>query len=512
MEKLAAIIQRESLLDHDQRELDHLKSQAPIYIDEDGVKLYKRSLYVRDSHLHFIAKLDGEKNLFVVSEKAVKSGFSGVQARVGGVHILKVDFTVENARVLRELFPFTAPISLREKKTTIGFGDRLGIATPGHLRAITKYEAYPVLAQQSVRELTLTKRDFQKVARDVSFMVFQEGYEQGYGSDGDHLKNMKDIDLALEAGMPMITLDLTEVMQPEPADWAPAKINAEFDKLDESITQAVLSTYSGRTFKLASSTIVFDDLEVKKCTLMYWKMLEFTKQVDRHLKEKRGDQYDLEISIDETTTPTLPSHHLFVASELQKREVVVSSLAPRFIGEFQKGVDYIGKVEEFDTQFKVHCDIARAYGNYKVSIHSGSDKFSVFPSVGKYTRQRFHLKTAGTSWLVAVGVIAKTNPTLFRLMFKKAFEHFPEATKLYHITADIKAIKDIAAVADRDLGQYLENNNSRQLFHITYGGLLNDPEVRDEFFRTLSEHEEEHYEAIEAHLSRHIELLGTPTR
>ncbi|HUZ16885.1 MAG TPA: tagaturonate epimerase family protein, partial [Spirochaetia bacterium] len=404
------------------------------------------------------------------------------------------------------------PISLRDKKTTIGCGDRLGLATPGHLRAANKFDCYPVLAQQSVRELTLTKRDFQSVARDVSFLVFQEGYERGYGSDGDHLKKMADIDLALEAGMPMITLDLTEVMHPDPASWSTAKIDSEFEKLDDSIAQPVLRMYAGKTFKLSSSTIVFGAEEVKRCTLMYWDMLEFTKQVDSHLKDKRGDQYDLEISIDETTTPTVPSHHLFIASELQNRGVVVNSLAPRFIGEFQKGIDYIGKVEEFDKQFMVHCDIARAYGNYKVSIHSGSDKFSVYPSIGKYTRERLHLKTAGTSWLEAMRVVARTNPALFRRMLAKAFDYFPEATKLYHITADIHQIRDAREVDDAHLDEYLNDSNSRQLIHITYGGLLNDPDLRSEFFRTLDEHEEEHYATIERHLTKHIELLGVERR
>ena len=512
MERIAAIVKREGLLQSEQRELDIQKGAPPLYLEEGGAKLYKRSLYARNGALYFIAKLDGVKSLFVASEKAVKGGFTGAAARFDGIHLLKADFSLENARVLRELFPFTAPISLRDKKTTIGCGDRLGLATPGHLRAANKFDCYPVLAQQSVRELTLTKRDFQSVARDVSFLVFQEGYERGYGSDGDHLKKMADIDLALEAGMPMITLDLTEVMHPDPASWSTAKIDSEFEKLDDSIAQPVLRMYAGKTFKLSSSTIVFGAEEVKRCTLMYWDMLEFTKQVDSHLKDKRGDQYDLEISIDETTTPTVPSHHLFIASELQNRGVVVNSLAPRFIGEFQKGIDYIGKVEEFDKQFMVHCDIARAYGNYKVSIHSGSDKFSVYPSIGKYTRERLHLKTAGTSWLEAMRVVARTNPALFRRMLAKAFDYFPEATKLYHITADIHQIRDAREVDDAHLDEYLNDSNSRQLIHITYGGLLNDPDLRSEFFRTLDEHEEEHYATIERHLTKHIELLGVERR
>ena len=508
MKQLLETLQRNGLLKAEQRELDGHKAGKSLVISGDGHSIYKRSLYRKDGVLYCIALVEGSKYLLLVSDKPIETELSGTSSEVDGVHFHLADLSVENAKHLHSLFPFTAPISLRDKKTTIGCGDRLGLATAGQLHAVAQYDVFPVLAQQSIRELTLTNRDFPQVVRDASFLVFQEGFERGYGADGDHLKTLDDIDVALDAGMPMITLDLTEVMHPEPANWSEDKIDSEFDKLDDSIAQHVLEKYAGKTFKLANSTVVFESLEAKKCALMYWGALEFTKEVDEHLGEKRGDQYDLEVSIDETTTPTLPSHHLFIASELQLRGVSVNSLAPRFIGQFQKGIDYIGKVEEFDTQFQVHCDIARAYGNYKVSIHSGSDKFSVYPSIGKFTQLRLHLKTAGTSWLEAVRVIAQTNPALFRTMLKKAFEYFPEATKLYYVTTDLDAIKELSAVSDRDLPEYLEEVNARQLLHITYGGLLNDPEVRPEFFRTLNEHETEHYAALEKHLGKHISLLG----
>lgn len=508
MKQLLDTLQRNGLLNADQGELDgHKAGKSPV-ITGDGHSIYKRSLYRKDGVLYCIVVVEGSKSLLLASDKPIETELSGTPSEVEGVHFHLADLSVENAKRLHSLFPFTAPISLRDKKTTIGCGDRLGLATAGQLHAVAQYDVYPVLAQQSIRELTLTNRDFPQVVKDATFLVFQEGFERGYGADGDHLKTLEDIDVALDAGMPMITLDLTEVMRPEPADWSEEKIDSEFDKLDDSIAQHVLEKYAGKTFKLANSTIVFESLEAKKCALMYWTALEFTKTVDEHLGEKRGDQYDLEVSIDETTTPTLPSHHLFIASELQLRGVSVNSLAPRFIGQFQKGIDYIGKVEEFDIQFRVHCDIARAYGNYKVSIHSGSDKFSVYPSIGKFTQLRLHLKTAGTSWLEAVRVIAQTNPPLFRTMLKKAFEYFPEATKLYYVTTDLDAIKDMSAVSDHDLPEYLEEVNARQLLHITYGGLLTDPEVRPEFFRTLNEHETEHYAALEKHLGKHIALLG----
>ncbi len=512
MVQLLKILKEKGVLGIDQASLDRKKKGGASVYEGDGARIYKRSMYLRGGVLHFLARIDGVKSLILVSQEPIDTEFIGQRSEVEGVYFFSAELTVENSRVLHRTFPFSEPISLREKRTTIGCGDRLGLATPGQLRAVARYDVYPVFAQQSVRELTLTGRTFPEVVKDATFLVFQEGFERGYGADGDHLKSIADIDTALEAGMRMITLDLTDVMKPEPASWSPEMVESEFEKLDDNVAQHALSKYSKKIFKLAGSTINFDELEVKRCVLMYWHALEFTKEVDQHLKDKRGDQYDLEVSIDETTAPTLPSHHLFIASELQLRGVAVNSLAPRFIGEFQKGIDYIGKVAEFDEQFKVHCDISRAYGNYKVSVHSGSDKFSVYPSVGKYTEHRLHLKTAGTSWLEALRVVAQTNAPLFRTILKKAYEYFPEATKLYQVTTDLSAIRPASEVEDQALPDYLDDNNARQLLHITYGGLLNDSDVREEFFRTLNEREEEHYAAVERHIGKHLELLGVPAK
>lgn len=512
MENIVRLLASSGLDKADRNRLDVLKKEEPPWIVDGETRIYRRSLQLCDSVLYFVASEDTEKHLYLASTRPLPRMFRGAQAQSSGLYLLKADLSPENAERLHEVFPFTAPVSLRNKKTTIGCGDRLGLATPGHVRAAMKYDVYPVLAQQSIRELTLTGRAYPSVVADATFLVFQEGYDRGYGADGDHLKTIKDIDVALAARMPMITLDLTEVMSPEPASWDADRITAEFGKLDERTRRHVRDEYAGRTFALEGASIIFAPLEAERCALMYGRALDFSRDVDRHLKGKRGNGYDLEISIDETTAPTLPAHHLFIAGELTRRGVAVNSLAPRFVGEFQKGIDYIGDTAEFERQFEVHCAIARRCGGYKVSIHSGSDKFSVYPAIGRYTGMRLHLKTAGTSWLEAVRVVARTNPVLFREMLGKAFASFEEATKLYHVTTNLAAIPDVLASADSDLERYLDAKDSRQLLHITYGGLLNDPEIRKSFFQTLARNEETHYAAVEKHMEKHLRLLGVPAR
>jgi hypothetical protein len=402
------------------------------------------------------------------------------------------------------------PSSLRDKTTTIGCGDRLGASNPGHIRAARSFDISPVLAQQSIRELTLTGRSYPQVVRDAAFAVLQEGFDRPYGADGDHLKTLADIDTALAAGMPMITLDLTEVMNPGPATWSDEAVRSAFQALPQTVQDRVMQDYAGKTFNLGDVSLAIPESDAMRCTLMYWKALDFTAEVDARLRSKRGEAYDLEVSIDETTAPTVPSHHLFIASELQRRSVAVNSLAPRFIGEFQKGIDYIGDLAEFERQFIVHCKIAKAFGGYKVSIHSGSDKFSAYPIIGRHTGLRVHVKTAGTSWLEALRSVARGDPALFRDLLDKAYLYYPDALKLYHITPDLSRIPAVSTVKDENLPDYLQLPESRQLLHVTYGGLLGDADIGTRFSGFLENNEELHYQCVTSHLRRHIKLLGVP--
>lgn len=456
---------------------------------------------VRDAEARYILQV-GNRRADLDDELAGDSGTAD------NLYVKLAPLSAANAQWLRHHFPWLRPISLRDRQTTIGFGDRLGRASAGHLAAARRYAIGPVLAQQSIRELTLTNRQYAGVVNDATFLVFQAGYTHGYGADGDHLKTMKDIDIALEAGMAMITLDQTEVLNAAAEKLSDAEVASAFTALPAEVQSHVTAHYAGKAVTYEGHSIRLSEVEAKRCTLMYWDALEFTEKVHAHLVKRRGKAFDLELSIDETTAPTLPSHHWYIIAELERRGVEVTSLAPRFIGEFQKGIDYIGDLNEFELQFSIHCAIARAHGDYKISVHSGSDKFSAFPIVGEHTRQRFHLKTAGTSWLEAVRVMTQKEPQLFRDMYAASHAGLEQALKLYHITADFSRIPDLAGLADSELPELMEMVEARQLLHISYGTLLNHKEVGPRFFRALHAHEAAYVACLDRHFTRHLEGLG----
>jgi hypothetical protein len=419
----------------------------------------------------------------------------------------------DNRLVLNRFFPYTAPRAFGTQVATLGLGDRLGLASPGHIQTIRGRDIRPILAQQSIRELNLTGRDYNEVLDAACFAAFQEGYKDGFGADGDHLKVESDIRMSLDLGFTMLTLDCSEKIDNTIEGSSAADIEAKYNALPADVRSRYESRYLNQSFKVGEFTITFDKMDVMKNALIYGEAIQFMIYVyDKYIKNA-GREIDFEISIDETLTPTAPASHYLVANELYSGKVNIYSMAPRFCGEFQKGIDYIGDIAQFEQELQVHAAIADHFG-YKLSIHSGSDKFSVFPIIAKYTKGRFHAKTAGTNWLEAVRTVAQVNPDLYRRMHAYAMEHFHEALAYYHVKADLNNIKPLDQVPDADLPKYMDDDDARQMIHITYGILLQAKDengkslFKDEFYHTLSEQEDAYDNALKRHIGKHLDLLG----
>ena len=462
-----------------------------------GFNAYEKSINKKGTCTVFMAS-DGGADFIIVQGK--NPGFKGEKLPGGK---LKAPLNHKNAVVLRKVFPFTAPSRVLGQERSFGVGDRLGIATPGHIRLFEKYDAYPVFAQQSVRELNLTSRTFEDVMDAASFAVFRDGFRKGWGADGDHLKTEKDVKYALSLGFTMITLDCSEHIKNDVTDEnAPALPKNFTDK------------YLGKEFDIGEGVrLSFTEAELRKIVAIYGNAITFAIGIFNKFFKKGKYNADFEVSIDETLTPTTPLQHYFVARELIDGGVSFATIAPRFCGEFQKGVDYIGDLAQFEKEIRVHAVIARHF-KYKLSIHSGSDKFTVFPSIGKFSRHVFHVKTAGTNWLEAMRVVALGDPALYREIHKYALEAFEEARKYYHVTTDLKKIPNVDKLGDKELPDLFEQNDSRQLIHITYGLILNkkNPDgsfaFRDRLYCFWAIHAEEYALALVKHIGKHLTLLG----
>jgi len=469
------------------------------YLDFD---IFEKSINKVVSAEIFMAK-DGDNTFLVIAGSGNTSGAElGFTGEDLGGGKFRAQLTHENACVLRKLFPFTAPVCGLKKPVSFGLGDRLGIATFGHIDLFEKNDVFPVFAQQSIRELNLTNRTYKDVLDCATFAVFREGYKKGFGADGDHLKTAEDVESALSLGFTMITLDCSEHIKNDvTAENAPSLSKNYSDK------------YLNKNFIIEGNTLAFCEDELKQCAAIYGDAIVFASDIYKKFFAAGKYNADLEISIDETVSVTTPLQHFFVASELLDAGVSFATIAPRFCGEFQKGIDYIGDIAQFEKEIKIHVAIARHFG-YKLSIHSGSDKFSVFPFIGRETKGNFHVKTAGTNWLEAMRVTAVADPALYREVHDYALSAFEEAKKYYHVTTDLSKVPDVSSIKDEDLPKLFENNDVRQVIHITYGLILSKKNAdgsftyRDRLYKLWQENEAEYRSALVKHIGRHLELLG----
>ena len=212
-----------SMLEH--REL------TPALAEEEGRRIaaeigaaselavYPRSLVARANSLWFLARGEAGKLVGCVTQQNVPSPLPGDERTVsvdGNHYSLRLAPTdMESAAYLRDTIPFLAPQTLGLRKSA-GCGDRLGLATPGHIQGLRATYGKtpdddigiaPIFAQQSIRENARTGRTPQEVLDDAMWGVFQEGWRCGYGADADHLKTIEDVDSCVRAGYTFYTVD-----------------------------------------------------------------------------------------------------------------------------------------------------------------------------------------------------------------------------------------------------------------------------------------------------------------
>lgn len=475
--------------------------------------VYPRSIAAVQQSLFFLGRRGSQKYLGILSagpETGPKFEGQTTPASVAGasVSVTVAPATAANAAALRGALPFLAarPLGLRK---SAGCGDRLGLATPGHLRAFCDSPLAPILAQQSMRENARTGRTPQEVMDDAMWGVFQEGWRDGFGADADHLKTTDDVDLCAAAGYTFFTIDPGEHVDDSahtaPADALLPKVDAlPWDVLDSNSTD-LQSRLAGTPIDLGNFTLTISREELLRAAAKYGRAVAHTVRMYRHLAAVMGERpFELEMSVDETETVTSLAEHVYIVSELKRLGVKWVSLAPRYVGTFEKGVDYIGDLAEFEKSFAQHVAVAKTFGPYKLSLHSGSDKFSIYPIAARVAGQLVHLKTAGTSYLEALRAIAGLNPALFRQIAAFARERYPTDRATYHVSADVAKMPDAANLADAALTDLLDNFHAREILHVTFGSVLNHQPFRRPFFDTLRSDEETYYRILKTHFDKHF--------
>jgi tagaturonate epimerase len=384
------------------------------------------------------------------------------------------------------------PVPLGLKKS-FGFGDRLGLATPGHFAAARKFDFAPIFAQQSIREMERTQRTPQDVMQAATAALRKLGYTDAWGADADHLKVPEHVERTAAAGFCFFTIDPSEYVG------------------KGALTPELESAYLGKKFEVPGlGMLQFDRGALQGAAVKYGRSLEHCGLMGAHIAKVMGKRpFEIEVSVDETEDPTSTLEHLFIGLELRRHKVPnVVSIAPRFIGDFEKGIDFKGDVKKFEASLRDHVAIAKHCGPYKISVHSGSDKFTAYPIVGRVCGDLLHVKTAGTSYLEALRVVARTGVPLFDEIVEFCRGRFATDRHSYHISTTEAQVRSLPKFTGaKEEAVFLDEIPGRQLLHVTFGSVLTNPGLKPKIMEVLQRHAPLHEELLDRHFTKHLSLL-----
>ncbi len=454
---------------------------------------------IKYNHSTYYLEADSHQKFLCIEGN--NAGFEGVLQ--SGIY--KCPLTPENAAAIRERLPWLNPQPLG-LAVSFGFGDRLGLATLGHIAAVEGTDVAPIFAQQSVRENARTGRTPKIVLDDAMWAVFEADWRLPWGADADHVKEISDLSPFIKAGYTFYTIDPNEYVDndahTDSLETLKAKaVNLPWDLLEISL-EDLYQLYIENPIQLDKITLEFQEETLLRAAGKYGRAVAHIKSVSDYLIENVA-QFDLEASVDETDTPTSVEEHYFIANELRRMGVPFLSLAPRFIGSFEKGVDYVGDIVEFDQELEKHAAVMHAIGGYKLSIHTGSDKFSIYPSIAEQARNLVHVKTAGTSYLEALRVVAKVDKVFFREILDFSSARYETDRATYHVSGKLDKVPTAKELNDNELIGLFEQFDARQVLHVTFGSVLDD--YGERLNEILQANLGLYEKYLDVHFTRHLE-------
>lgn len=481
---------------------------------------YESSIVSDNNRWFFLAKDRSKKYLFAIGSceplesSELLEEFEGktigtIKIDGSDLIVVRTNLGFKNLKLLQKIFPHLQP-GFCGLKPSFGTGDRLGIVTPAHIRSFNSRGIFPYLCQQSVRELNKTERSWQDVISAALWGVFEAGYKNPFGADADHVKEIRDLDIAIKNGFTMFTIDPSDFILTGAGRQDKDKISKKYDSILEK--KEIEKFYLGKKITVNKKVLEFDLDSLKFVAASYFEAINHVVRCYKFIEQNRKDNFDFEVSMDEVDDAISPLAHLFIAGELQRNEVNFHNIALRYPGRWEKAIDYIGDIKEFSRELKMHAEIAKKLGPYKLSLHSGSEKFSVYRIFSEETDGLFHIKTSGTSWLESLRTIAVKNPDLFRDMYDYAVKRYEEEKKSYHISTELSSIPEIVKFRKDKFESLIDSKRCRQMLHVTFGAILTATKggshiFNDSIYKTLFENEPLHYKYVTENIDRHLELL-----
>jgi len=370
------------------------------------------------------------------------------------------------------------------EKYTIGVGDRFAHQAKAQLQACVQLandgiDVVPVW-NKSNREHSFIGSEPQSVFDAAKVAVEELGWDKGWHVDADHI-NMDTVDKYLGCS-DFFTIDVADFIgQPAEGNAVPAFVERHPELIGSVSVEGIDQPfYISREY-------------VEEVAEKYLFAVQAAAKIYRHIESSKGG-FIAEVSMDETDTPQTPPELLIILASLADEGVKLQTIAPKFTGRFNKGVDYVGDLAQFEKEFNDDLAvIAHAVAKYglpgslKLSVHSGSDKFSIYPIIAEAllrTGAGVHLKTAGTTWLeelIGLAEVGGEGLALTKEIYAKALDNVESLCGPYASVIDIDAdqLPSTEVVNGWSGHQYANalrhvqdhpdfNQHFRQLLHIAF--------------------------------------------
>lgn len=386
------------------------------------------------------------------------------------------------------------------EKYSFGVGDRFGHEGVAQLRALQQAEQRGVkivpVWNKSHREHSTIGTNPSDTRREADNAVKECNWLDSYYVDADHIGS-RTVDLFMDSS-DFFTLDV--------ADF----IGKKADEKDvDAFVQSMRKSTSSFPIPGVQTTTRVTEEDLYAIGSTYLLAVKEAGKVYRRIKEAKGaDNFVTEVSTDETNEPQTPAQLFFILGALAQEGIPIQTVAPKFTGQFLKGIDYVGTVEQFAREFEedllVIARATRAFNlpkNLKLSVHSGSDKFSLYPAIHRAIRKHdagLHLKTAGTTWLEElIGLAMSGGPGLetTQAIYAAAYERIDELCRPYETVIDIDRSKlpdpqkvrlwgsqEFVSALRHDRTDFRYNLHFRQLLHVAYKIAA---EMGDQYVRRL---------------------------
>lgn len=409
------------------------------------------------------------------------------------------------------------------EKYSFGVGDRFAHQAVAQLSSFQKAKSQGVritpVWNKSFREHSIIGSDPSVTRQQADLAIKKLNWDGAYFVDADHV-TFDSVDFFLNSS-DFFTLDVADFIGKETVE---ENINTFIRKNQRYIGELkipgideVFNIDNGRMLDIANK---------------YLKAIEEAGKTYRKITAYKGDEkFVVEVSMDETDQPQTPLEIFFILAGLANEHIPVDTLAPKFSGRFNKGVDYIGDLDLFRKEFEQDLAVIQyAISEFslpeglKLSVHSGSDKFSLYPIIREViqsTNSGLHIKTAGTTWLeelIGLALAGGEGLDMAKEIYNKSVQRFDELCGPYATVIDIKkenlpsaevidswSGEDFASALRHDQSCTEYNSDLRQLLHVGYKIAA---EMKDVYYPALEKYADTIAEQVSENIfERHIKPL-----